>query len=86
VSRPPFGENPDVDIVRIAAATTLQKRDEIIADLRALVAEMCAHWERIGTTREEDELISQWRQRAGLEPAITGAGTEHLAAELTEDR
>jgi predicted transcriptional regulator len=38
------------------------ERDEA----RSVVVEMIAHWEHIGTTREEDELIPQWRGRAGL--------------------
>lgn len=38
-----------------------------LAAVRMVVAEMANHWERIGTTREEDELIAQWRARAGLE-------------------
>jgi hypothetical protein len=40
----------------------MEQRDEA----RAVVREMCAHWERIGTTREEDDLIPQWRERAGV--------------------
>lgn len=37
-----------------------------LSEARAVVAEMCAHWNRIGTTREEDELIPQWLERAGV--------------------
>lgn len=38
-----------------------------LAAVRMVVAEMANHWKRIGTTHEEDELIAQWRARAGLE-------------------
>jgi hypothetical protein len=31
------------------------------------MTEMIAHWDRAGTTREEDVLIPEWRERAGLE-------------------
>jgi hypothetical protein len=38
-------------------------------DLRAVVAEMIAHWQRTGTTPEEDQLIDDWSERAGLPPS-----------------
>lgn len=52
------GEGIAADVALLAG-----QRDEA----RSVVAEMCAHWERIGTTREEDERIPGWRERAGLE-------------------
>jgi len=54
---------PDALSYRDAAVKhAMDERDEA----RFVVAEMCNHWERIGTTREEDELIPVWRERAGL--------------------
>jgi hypothetical protein len=62
MSRPPFGENPDVDVVRIAAATSLRKRDELIAEMiRAIGAAM-----RGDSHIRRSELIS-WAARAGIE-------------------
>lgn len=51
---------------RTCGARTKRAQDERDA-LKAIVAEMIAHWEYVGTTREDDELIVQWRERAGLE-------------------
>jgi len=48
-----------------------RERDEA----RKVAAEMLAHWEYIGTTRDDDRLINGdddapgWRQRAGLGPS-----------------
>lgn len=36
-------------------------------ELESVIREMLAHWERIGTTREDDELIAGWAARAGIE-------------------
>lgn len=55
---------PDAPSYRDAAVKHVM--DELDA-ARSVVAEMCAHFERIGTTREEDERIPGWRERAGLE-------------------
>lgn len=52
------------------------QRDEAIAgyidtadrdEYQLVIREMIAHWQYAGTTREDDELIAGWAQRAGLE-------------------
>lgn len=48
------------------AAQSDQYRDQRY-DYQIVIREMIAHWQYAGTTREDDELIAGWAQRAGLE-------------------
>lgn len=59
----------EVDLYRAEITRITAERDKAQADrnsARNVVAEMADHWRRIGTTREEDELIPQWLKAAGL--------------------
>jgi phosphoserine phosphatase len=66
------------DEYQAIAARRERERDQA----RELAAEILDQVEP--RTEAGERLMAQWRQRAGLELAITTSGTEHLAEQLAE--
>jgi preprotein translocase subunit SecA len=73
-ARPAFGDNPDVDIVRIAAASSMRRlgeeRDAAMAEtrrLRAVLGEIFTCAATGDPALFDDDQLAEWRQRAGLD-------------------